>query len=134
MALTLREELKTVWVLPRTTVDRELSNHFILYWDAWYFKKHLDKQNMVIEREGRLFNVYLHRCTLDELLKTEGQVVLSFRVAHYKYNIHPIVLVSCNKAALNEASHKRHNHWEHKYRNGKHCEVPHTKVVKKHTI
>lgn len=137
MALTLREELKTVWTLPFSTIDKELSNHFIQYWDAHYFKHKLDKAAMCIEKEGRLFNVYLHRCTLEELLKCDGQVALSFRVAHHKYNINPIVLVSCNKGALNQASHKRHNHWESKYssqRNGKLSEVPHTKVIKKHTI
>lgn len=127
---SLREELKTEWVLPRETIDSELLHHFILYWKQKHFTDLFDTLTATIFYENRTYNVHLHRCSLSDIILAEHniQLALSFRVPLAKTGVNPIVLVSCNRADLNHGAHRVHNH----NRSGKVCNTPHIKVKKEH--
>ena len=58
---SLKEELKTEWVLPRETIDTDLLNHFILYWSASFFQRRYNILEGTIFFENRIFNVKFWR-------------------------------------------------------------------------
>lgn len=106
-AAALKKALITEWTLSANIKDFSLVSHFILYWDASYFRAHLEDSGCIY-KDGRLFKVHYHNCTALDCVKHMGtmkQVALSFRVPHHKYSLHPIVLVSCAASVMH--SHRK---------------------------
>lgn len=128
---SLKTILKTEWTLSPEIKDNDLLRHFILYWEPQYFKQMLNKSDIpgTLYKDGVTYNVIGYRCTLEDLMATTNQVVLSFRQPIAAHNIYPIVLVSCAKSASATAKSRE---TLHKRKSGKHCEASHIKVRKPH--
>ena len=101
----IKKLLSTEWNLQPDFKDTVLIQHFLLYWNGTYLTE--STQDGCIYKDGRLFLIKYHNCTKEEAIASQ-QVALSFRVAHHRYNINPIVLVSCAKSSIHhKQSHKQ---------------------------
>lgn len=97
----IRKLLSTEWRLQADFKDAVLVQHLLLYWSGTHLATLL--QDGCLYKDGRLYSVKYHNCTKAEAT-TSQQVALSFRVAHHKYNVNPIVLVSCAKSSIHHKS------------------------------
>ena len=97
----IRQIIQTEWNVPVAVRDSCLLHHFILYWETSHLLSQLDiSRDGTIYKDGRLFKVIFHKCTLaDCIAASTTQVALSFRVPKHSYEgLHPVVLVSASKA------------------------------------
>jgi len=95
----IKNVLATEWNLHPDFVTSVLCNHFKLYWKPSYLLAQLDHSlcDGTIYKDGRLFKVIFHKCSLADCIKsTVSQVAISFRVPKHVYEgAVPVALVSC---------------------------------------
>jgi hypothetical protein len=94
----IKQIIQTEWNVPVAVRDSCLLHHFILYWETSHLLAQLDDNSGAIYKDGRLFKVIFHKCTLADCIAASGQVALSFRVPKHSYNLMPTVLISASSA------------------------------------
>jgi len=98
----IKKIIQTEWSVPVAVRDSCLLHHFILYWETSHLLTQLDAGGGAIYKDGRLFRVIFHKCTLaDCIAASTAQVALSFRVPLHSYEgLHPTVLVSASSVHI----------------------------------